>query len=116
MYGLGIRPADPSRPWWAVGVGAHLTPGEKAYVDLDMLLHVQLSFGQEETALLPEARVVIGYHFLPALSAFLGPTFNVLAEGTRARGGAPGYSWNFASTSATLFSAWPGLALGVEAL
>ena len=81
-----------------------------------MLLHVQLSFGQEETALLPEARVVIGYHFLPALSAFLGPTFNVLAEGTRARGGAPGYSWNFASTSATLFSAWPGLALGVEAL
>jgi hypothetical protein len=116
IYGFGTRPADPARPWAALGLGAHVTPAEKLYVDIDVVDHLQLVFGSGDATQIYEARAVVGYRVLPQLALFAGPTFNLLAEATSARTGAPDYATDLADTSRTSYRSWPGITLGVEAL
>jgi hypothetical protein len=117
IYALGVRPADPAHPWSALGLGAHVTPAEKLYVDIDVIAQLQLDFFRSGDApRVYEARAVVGYKVLPQLALFAGPTFNVLAEATGARGGAPDYATDLADTSRNSYRSWPGIALGVEAL
>jgi len=117
IYALGTRAADTARPWAALGLGAHLTPAARAYVDLDLIDELQLVFPSSSTLTnLYEARAVIGYRLAPQLSVFAGPTYNVLVAAPSARAGAPGYATELATSSSTVFQAWPGLTLGVEGL
>jgi hypothetical protein len=115
IYALGMRPADLARPWAALGLGGHLTPSEKLCVDIDVIDHLQLVFSGGATQTF-EARAVVGYKVLPQLALFAGPTFNVLAEVTNARSGAPDYAAHLTDTSSATYLSWPGVTLGVEAL
>ncbi len=117
IYALGVRAADAARPWAALGVGAHVTPADKLYADLDVIDELQLAFRSSSTATaLYQARVVVGYRVLPQLAVFAGPTYNLLAAATTARTGAPGYATDLADTSSTTYLSWPGVTLGVEGL
>jgi hypothetical protein len=116
IYGLAARVADASRPWAVLGLGAHATPTDHVYVDVDAIGHLQLDFPGGETTHLYEARALVGYAFSPRLSAFAGPTFNVLEAATSGRAGAPGFASHLTDTSSETFSAWPGFTLGLEGL
>jgi hypothetical protein len=116
IYALGTRPADPARPWGAIGLGAHITPSKNVYVDLDLVGELQLAFNASRAAELYQARVVVGYKLFPELAVFVGPTYNVLSASTTARTGSPAYATDVADTSTTAYRAWPGIALGVEGL
>jgi hypothetical protein len=116
IYALGMRPADPARPWAALGLGAHMTPAEKLYVDIDVIDQLQLVFGAGDVTQIYEARAVVGYKVLPQLALFAGPTFNVLDETANARTGTPDYATDLADTSRKSYRSWPGITLGVEAL
>jgi hypothetical protein len=114
VYALGARIIDSASAWGALGLGAHITPSEKVFVDLDALSH-------EEFAAWPNAlhqiRAVAGYRFLEQLSAFIGPTFNVSSwHSDSSPAIAPSFGALIASNSSTQFRAWPGVAIGVEGL
>jgi hypothetical protein len=52
----------------------------------------------------------------PHLSAFVGPTFNVLVAPSLSRADAPGYATVWGDVSASAVRAWPGAVIGVEVL
>jgi hypothetical protein len=116
IYGVGTRVADPSRPWAVLGLGAHATPAASLYVDFDVIDNLQLDFPGGSTTHVYEARATVGYALLPQVSAFVGPTFNVLGAARSARSGAPDYSVHLTDTSDETFRAWPGVVLGLEGL
>jgi hypothetical protein len=116
IYGLGARLADTSRGWAVIGVGAHVTPAEKAYVDVDLLDNVQFGSREGQVAQVYEARATVGYAVLPQVAVFIGPTVNVLNAALSARSGEPGYASHLTATSSNTFGIWPGATLGVEGL
>jgi hypothetical protein len=104
------------RPWAALGLGVHATPNERLYVDIDLLQHVQIVPSGTAPNQLSEIRLVLGGSVLPDLSAFFGPTFNVLVAHSLSRADAPGYASVLADSSTAAIRAWPGAVLGLEAL
>lgn len=116
IYGVGVRPADTEHGWAVFGLGAHMTPSHKIFVDADLIDHEQLVFTSVARNQLYEARIVVGFELLPELQVFVGPTFNVLAAGNKNRTGAPAHATSLGSTTDASFWAWPGVALGVEGL
>jgi hypothetical protein len=115
IYAFEINAAS-GRPWGAIGLGSHSTPSERLYVDVDLLQHVQIVPTHVAPNQLSELRLVLGYSLVPHLSAFVGPTFNVLVAPSPSRADAPGYATVWADTSTVTVRAWPGAVLGVEAL
>jgi hypothetical protein len=103
------------RPWFVVGLGAHLTPSERVYVDIDALEHVEVPSSGAPNEL-HELRVALGYRLAPRLSVFAGPTFNVLEANDLPRADAPGYAWALGSSSNVAYRAWAGAVAGVEGL
>jgi hypothetical protein len=116
IYALGTRPADVARPWAGIGFGAHITPGDNLYVDLDGLAYAQLDFASNQVVQLDEVRVVVGVRLLPELALFAGPTLSLTEQGSAARSGAPAYADNLGSSGSSTFLLWPGVVLGVEGL
>jgi hypothetical protein len=116
IYGVGTRVADTSRAWAVLGLGVHATPAANVYLDFDAIEHLQLDFPGGPLTQLYEARATVGFALLPHLSAFVGPTFNVLESATSARAGAPGFATHLTDTSSATFSAWPGITVGLEGL
>jgi hypothetical protein len=124
IYGVGDRVADVARPWAALGVGAHMTPSKKLFVDLDLIDELELVFRASSTTTnyyqattnVYQARVVVGYKLLPQVALFAGPTYNVLVAAPTAPAGAPGYAADLADSSSTIVRGWPSVALGVEGL
>jgi hypothetical protein len=108
--------ASSGRPWAALGLGSHSTPSDRLYVDVDLMQHVQIVPTGTAPNQLSELRLVLGYTVVPHLSAFVGPTFNVLVAPSPSRADAPGYAAVWADTSTTTVRAWPGAVLGVEVL
>jgi hypothetical protein len=106
------------RPWGVLGVGGHVTPAERLYVDFDLLFHVQLVPTTTSPNQLSEIRAVVGYGFAPRLSVFVGPTFNVLVASNLSRADAPGFAWGPAQPdpSSVAVRMWPGVVAGVEGL
>lgn len=115
IYAFEVRVTS-GRPWAVLGLGAHLTPSDRVYVDLDVLQHVQLAGDSGGPNQLSELRVVAGYSPSPWWSAFVGPTFNVLAARDPHDADAPSFAWTLDGRSSTAVMAWPGIALGVEGL
>jgi hypothetical protein len=113
IYGFGMSLSG--RPWAVFGMGAHLTPTERVWIDLDLLQHTQLMASGSGPNQLSEARAVVGYRFLPHFAAYVGPTFNVLVATDLARAEAPGYASVLGDTATMAYRAWPGVAFGVEA-
>jgi hypothetical protein len=117
IYGMGLRATDTHPVWLTFGLGAHVVPGGPVFFDVDVLAHGELAFVSNNRNDLYEARVVVGYRLLPGVSAFAGPTFNVLnAWNDAPTGVAPPYSKHLADTTNSRFEAWPGVALGIEGL
>jgi len=112
IYGFGMSLSG--RPWAVFGMGAHLTPTARVWVDLDLLQHTQLMASGSGPNQLSEARAVIGYRFLPHFAAYVGPTFNVLVATDLARAEAPGYASNLGDSGNMAYRVWPGVAFGVE--
>jgi hypothetical protein len=115
LYELEMN-AVTGRPWAVLGLGAHLTPAPRLFVDVDLLQHVQILDSSRTPNQLSEIRLVAGYALLDRVSAFAGPTFNVLVAPDLARADAPGYASVVSDSSAAAVRAWPGAVLGVEAL
>jgi hypothetical protein len=115
-YAVGVRPADPSRPWVAIGGGAHVTPAPGVFVDIDVTDHAELLFVRDRDAQVAEARATVGASLFPALALFAGPTLNVGVQGASARSGAPGYARTLTSGGSPQVLLWPGLVVGVEGL
>jgi hypothetical protein len=112
LYALGARVVDSARAWGALGLGAHITPSDSIFVDVDAISHEEIGPGPNG---LYQLRVVGGYRFLERLSAFIGPTFNVSSwQNASSPAIAPSFGTLLASNSSTQFRAWPGVALGVE--
>jgi hypothetical protein len=103
------------RPWAVFGMGAHLTPTAAFYVDIDLAEHVQLVSASTYPNTLHEIRALVGYAFAPRLSAFVGPTFNVLMATDLSRADAPSFAMA-SGNSSTAVRSWPGIAVGVEGL
>jgi hypothetical protein len=104
------------RPWALIGLGAHMTPSARLFVDVDLFQHVEVlptSTGPNE---LSELRAVVGYALWPHVSAFAGPTFNVLVAPDLSRADAPGYASVLGGSTSTAYRAWPGVAVGLEGL
>jgi hypothetical protein len=116
IYAMGLRPADVAHPWATIGLGAHLTPSDTLFVDVDALSSMQLVFTGNRNAQQQEARVVLGYRLLPQLAIFAGPTLSLVEQGSAARSGAPAYADDLGTTGTTSVLLWPGLTLGIEAL
>ena len=116
IYGIGTRAADLSRPWAALGFGAHITPTDDVYVDLDAVDYLQLVFRGVDPSDLYELRAVAGYRVSPRFAVFAGPTFTVSAQRTSASVGAPGYADLLHTASDATYRSWPGVVLGIEAL
>jgi hypothetical protein len=114
-YEAELNPAT-GRPWAVLGLGAHLTPADRLYVDFDLLHHVQILDTSRVPNQLSELRVTLGYTLLPHVSAFAGPTFNVLLARDLPRADAPGYASTLADSSTAAIRAWPGAVFGVEGL
>jgi hypothetical protein len=104
------------RPWVVFGLGTHLTPSRRLCVDLDLLQHTQLVATTSSPNQISELRATVGYAFAPHFSAFVGPTFNVLAAPNLSRADAPGYAWAVADSGSIAIRAWPGVAFGLEGL
>jgi hypothetical protein len=104
------------RPWAVFGWGAHLTPSDRLYIDVDLLQHVELLANESSPNQLSELRVVAGLAIAPRLSIFAGPTYNVLVAPDLRRADAPGFASDLADKTSVAVRAWPGVALGVEAL
>jgi len=113
IYALEMNAAT-GRPWAVFGLGAHLTPVTRLFVDIDLLQHAQLVAGSTDPNELSEARVLVGYELLRQVSAFAGPTYNVLVASDPSRADAPGYASLLPTRGQTATRAWPGVALGVE--
>jgi hypothetical protein len=114
IYALGFRPADTATAWGAFGLGAHITPSESFFVDLDAIWHGAIGSGPDAVS---QIRCVGGYRFLDRLSAFVGPTFNVSSRQSGSSPAiAPAFASNLGDASSTQFRAWPGVALGIEGL
>lgn len=116
IYGIGTRAADPAHAWAALGVGAHVTPADDVYVDLDAVDYLQLVFRGGDLTELYELRAVVGYRFFPELSVFAGPSYSVAAQRKPVSVGAPGYASVLTTTSDATLRGWPGIVLGVEGL
>jgi hypothetical protein len=104
------------RPWAVFGLGVHLTPLERFYVDIDVAQHTQLVSTTTSPNGLSEVRALVGYTIAPRLSAFVGPTYNVLVATDLARADAPSFATALAQSSSTAVRAWPGVAVGLEGL
>ena len=113
IYAFEMNAAT-GRPWAALGLGAHLTPTRRLSVDIDLLQHVQLVSSSTGLDQLSELRVLLGYEVLPRVTAFAGPTFNVLVSGDPGRADAPGYAYALGSDTKNPTRAWPGATLGLE--
>jgi hypothetical protein len=115
VYAAGIHPVD-ARPWAALGIGAHITPAESFFVDVDAIAHGELEFNTGAYNSIYQGRLVVGYRLVPGFAVFAGPTYNVLeAHGTAPPSVAPGYAKDIAQTSTERFRGWPGVAVGLEA-
>ncbi|MCL2449831.1 MAG: hypothetical protein FWD17_12860, partial [Polyangiaceae bacterium] len=114
IYGVGLRPTDPHRAWGALGIGAHITPLESIFVDVDAIGHEEIANSVARNELY-EARAVVGYRAARGVSVFAGPTYNVLESRNGAPTGvAPGYATTLARTRSEQFRGWVGAAFGVE--
>jgi hypothetical protein len=117
IYAVGLRPGDAHRAWAAFGLGAHVTPLESLFVDVDAVAHGELLFDSGDRNDLYQLRAVVGYRFFRGLAVFAGPTANVLMSGRDAPSGvAPGYATTLTETGSLRFRFWPGAAVGLEVL
>ncbi|MGH7435169.1 MAG: LA_2272 family surface repeat-containing protein, partial [Polyangiaceae bacterium] len=116
IYGIGTPVTDPSRPWASLGVGAHFTPFDNLYVDVDAIDYLQLVFRGGDPSELYEIRAVVGYRLMSHLSVFAGPSYTVGAQRTSASIGAPGYAQLLTTESNATYRSWPGIVLGIEGL
>jgi hypothetical protein len=115
IYAFEINTAS-GRPWAALGFGAHVTPAERLFVDIDLMQHTQILQTGAAPNQLSELRLVLGYSVAPHLSAFVGPSFNVLVAPSLSRADAPGYATVLGNASTSSVRAWPGAVFGLEAL
>jgi hypothetical protein len=117
IYAVGMRPGDPHHAWAAYGIGAHLTPLDSVFVDLDAIAHAEIVGRSGDQNDLYELRLLAGYRFFRGLAVFAGPTVNVLQAGQSAQSGvAPGYATTLTKTATQTFAIWPGAAIGLEGL
>jgi hypothetical protein len=117
IYAVGIRPADTHHAWVAWGIGAHITPLDSVFVDIDAIAHGEIVDNSDARNGLYQLRVLAGYRFFRGLAVFGGPTVNVLEAGLRATSVAPGYATSLTRSAASqTFSIWPGAAIGLEGL
>jgi hypothetical protein len=117
IYGIGVRPGDAHRAWAAYGIGAHITPLDSVFVDIDAIAHGEIFFASNDRNDVYQLRVVAGYRFFRGLAVFAGPTANVLEAGRHAPSGvAPGYATTLTQTATWNFAIWPGAAIGLEGL
>src|SRR6201999_599420 len=114
IYGVGVRPGDAHRAWAAFGLGAHITPIDSVFVDLDAVAHGELLFDSGDRNDLYQLRAVVGYRFFRGFAVFAGPTANLLQSGRSAPSGvAPGYAANLGDARSLRFHLWPGAAVGL---
>ena len=119
IYAIGARDTDTHPVWVAFGIGAHITPTEHVFIDLDAVVHGEvevLASGANGHNVISQIRAVAAYPILPGLAAYAGPTLNILYAGNGAPSLAPGYSTHLTDSSTAHVELWPGLALGMEAL
>jgi hypothetical protein len=115
IYAFEMNVAS-GRPWAALGFGAHATPAERLYVDVDLMQHTQILPTGTAPNQLSEVRRARGDTGRPRRSVFLGPTFNVLVAPSLSRADAPGYASVLGNASTSSVRAWPGAVIGLEAL
>ncbi|WP_437774143.1 LA_2272 family surface repeat-containing protein [Sorangium sp. So ce1097] len=119
VYGIGVRLFG-DRPLiaYALGLGGRISLGERAYADLDVLgysLHEPSAL--KPTAVLTQARALLGLRLLPGFAIFGGPSYNVaFGETPEDTGLSPYGSIPLRIDDSFSQRGWPGVVLGVQAL
>ncbi|WP_437729679.1 LA_2272 family surface repeat-containing protein [Sorangium sp. So ce1335] len=119
VYGIGVRLLG-DRPLlaYALGLGGRISLGERVYADLDVLgysLHEPSVL--KPTAVLTQARALLGLRLLPGFAIFGGPSYNVaFGETPEDAGLSPYGSIPLRIDDSFSQRAWPGVVLGVQAL
>ncbi|WP_434040737.1 MULTISPECIES: LA_2272 family surface repeat-containing protein [Sorangium] len=119
VYGIGVRLFG-DRPLlaYALGLGGRISLGERVYADLDVLgysLHEPSAL--KPTAVLTQARALLGLRLLPRFAIFGGPSYNVAFGKTPEDAGLSPYgSIPLHIDDSFSQRAWPGVVLGVQAL
>ena len=119
IYGIGVEPFGRSpRLAFALGIGGHLPLSERFFTDLDLIgysLHDLPSF--TSSAMLVQARLVLGVRVALPLAIYAGPSFNVANTSNSRDAGLSPYPPSFAlSTGIGTVQGGPGAVLGLQAL
>ncbi|WP_437719996.1 LA_2272 family surface repeat-containing protein [Sorangium sp. So ce861] len=119
IYGVGVRVAG-DRPLLALslGLGGRFRLRERAFIDLDLLGYSLLepSTGNV-SAMMTQARALLGYRLFPDLAVFGGPSYNVANGATAEESQLSPYGSKALGDvdSVNPWRGWPGIVLGVEA-
>jgi hypothetical protein len=119
IYGLGVEPFGGSpRAAFTLGIGGHAPLSSLFFIDVDLLaysIHDIPSFSL--SALLAQARAVLGVRVIERLAIYAGPTFNVAnPQNARSQNLAP-YRPSFEiGTDVGSIQGWPGAVLGLQGL
>ncbi|WP_437283825.1 LA_2272 family surface repeat-containing protein [Sorangium sp. So ce406] len=119
IYGIGVRLSG-DRPLlaYSLGLGGRITLGKRTYLDVDVLgysLHEPTAL--KPTAVLTQARALLGLRLLPGFAVFGGPSYNVaFGETPEDAGLSPYGSIPLRIDDSFAQRGWPGVVLGVQAL
>ncbi|MBL4689598.1 MAG: hypothetical protein JKY37_33735, partial [Nannocystaceae bacterium] len=115
----GLHPGGSGRGWQAgFGLGGHIPLRGPASLDIDLGGYIVFSGlrPREPASNLAKLRVMFAWEFMPRVTLWGGPTFNVHNDDPRNGKGRPGYSWTAYTRAGreTRVRLWPGFVAGIR--
>lgn len=115
----GLHPVGSGRGWQVgIGLGGHIPLSGAASLDIDITGYTIFSGLRPRgpASNLAKLRVMFAWAFMPRVTLWGGPTFNVHNDDPRDGNGRPGYGWTAYTwvRSETRVRLWPGFVAGVR--
>ncbi|WP_437312630.1 LA_2272 family surface repeat-containing protein [Sorangium sp. So ce385] len=118
IYGVGVRLARDPLLAFSLGLGGRMRLRERAFIDVDLLGYSLLEPSTGNlSAVMGQARALLGYRLSPKLAVFGGPSYNVANGATAEESQLSPYGSKALGEGDTVnpWRGWPGIVLGVEA-
>jgi len=115
----GLHPGGRGKAWqFGVGFGGHIPVRGPASIDVDVAMFTVFSGLKFDAPMssLAKLRLMFSWEFMPRLSVYGGPTFNVGMDDPTDGQRRPGYQWvgyTHASTNSRV-RLWPGALVGLR--
>jgi uncharacterized protein YjbI with pentapeptide repeats len=115
IYGFGTRTED-GKFLAILGFGGHARLNERLRLDVDALGYEQNPTAEHHEASLLQARTLLGFRVIDALTVFAGPSYNVLLSRRGKGDAAPSFAHAIGSARDPEVHVWPGAVVGIELL